>query len=151
MILVFRNQLINMHIILIVQSGRTAVLDTRANSTLSENISFVFGSKFLQTMSPFTIKIPIPSLDYQGEHDHIGRIGGDSDVECVRDTVRISGYVSRAGTGVGRSDNDRQFLFCNGRPVDLPKITRTMNEVFISAVKYILDNIFQYVNERTNK
>ncbi|CAM9199995.1 unnamed protein product, partial [Ectocarpus fasciculatus] len=42
----------------------------------------------------------------------------------------IVGYISKAGVGVGRSDNDRQFMFCNGRPVDLPKLTRTMNEIW---------------------
>jgi DNA mismatch repair ATPase MutL len=41
----------------------------------------------------------------------------------------ISGYISRVGDGVGRSDNDRQFVFCNGRPVDLSKFTRVLNEV----------------------
>ena len=41
----------------------------------------------------------------------------------------ISGFISRVGTGIGRSDNDRQFIFCNGRPVDLPKFSKVLNEV----------------------
>lgn len=41
----------------------------------------------------------------------------------------ISGFVSRSGVGVGRGDNDRQFIFCNGRPVDLMKFNRVLNEV----------------------
>ena len=41
----------------------------------------------------------------------------------------INGYISRVGVGVGRADNDRQFVFCNGRPVDLPKFTKVLNEV----------------------
>ena len=36
----------------------------------------------------------------------------------------------KAGTGVGRSNNDRQFVFINQRPVDIPKLTRTMNSVW---------------------
>jgi len=35
----------------------------------------------------------------------------------------------QAGEGVGRSDNDRQFIFLNSRPVDLPRVTRVLNEV----------------------
>lgn len=35
----------------------------------------------------------------------------------------------KVGAGVGRSDNDRQFFFLNQRPVDLPKLTRVVNEV----------------------
>lgn len=36
---------------------------------------------------------------------------------------RVQGFVSRAGEGVGRSDNDRQFFYLNGRPVDIPKVS----------------------------
>ena len=44
-------------------------------------------------------------------------------------SVRIVGYASKAGLGVGRSDSERQYSFCNGRPVDLPRVVKTMNEV----------------------
>ena len=47
----------------------------------------------------------------------------------LKNKCTISGYVSRVGTGIGRSDNDRQFIFCNGRPVDLPKFSKVLNEV----------------------
>jgi hypothetical protein len=96
-------------------------------------------------MCTFEIEILIPSPEinngtYISHHAAITSTGdegqGDKDTSvsesgrrCRGDVVRISGYVSKAGAGVGRSDNDRQFLFCNGRPVDLPKLTRTMNEV----------------------
>ncbi|KAG5176090.1 hypothetical protein JKP88DRAFT_259047 [Tribonema minus] len=43
---------------------------------------------------------------------------------------RITGLVSKAGEGVGRSDTERQFTFLNGRPVELPKVTRVLNEVW---------------------
>ena len=42
----------------------------------------------------------------------------------------ISGYISKAGDGVGRSDNDRQFTFINGRPVDLSKFIKVVNEAW---------------------
>ncbi len=50
----------------------------------------------------------------------------------VRELVRSGHEVmveSQAGAGVGRSDNDKQFVFCNGRPVELPRVTRLLNEV----------------------
>lgn len=37
--------------------------------------------------------------------------------------------LDQAGEGVGRSDNDRQFVFCNGRPVDMAKAVKIVNEV----------------------
>ena len=51
--------------------------------------------------------------------------------------ITIDGFVSKPGIGVGRSDNDRQFIFCNGRPVDLPKFSRLINEVCIYIILYI--------------
>lgn len=42
--------------------------------------------------------------------------------------ARVSGLVSKAGTGVGRSNNEKQFLYLNGRPVDLPRVTKALNE-----------------------
>ena len=44
--------------------------------------------------------------------------------------ISITGYVSKAGTGIGRANNDRQFLYINNRPVEIPKIMKTINEVW---------------------
>lgn len=94
----------------------------------------MFGSKFLQTLSPLEVDVPVPSQpsDCDG-----GAFSSAADIDvggevsrAGSEVVKISGYVSKAGMGVGRSDNDRQFIFCNGRPVDLPKVTRIMNEVY---------------------
>ncbi len=37
---------------------------------------------------------------------------------------------AHAGTGVARANNDKQFLFLNGRPVDILKVTKAINEVW---------------------
>lgn len=95
----------------------------------------VFGAKFLSTLSPVDI-----SLDNQGKEED-GEDGSSGQVEATTTPVveqeaasssapktawdskrRIWGMVSKAGEGVGRSDNDRQFLYLNGRPVDMPKV-----------------------------
>ena len=44
--------------------------------------------------------------------------------------ITVQGFVSKVGHGVGRSDTDRQFMFLNGRPVDLPKFNKVVNEVW---------------------
>lgn len=41
--------------------------------------------------------------------------------------------VSRAGRGCGRAAGDRQFFYLNGRPVDVPRATRLLNESYRSA------------------
>lgn len=44
--------------------------------------------------------------------------------------VTINGWISKVGIGVGRSDNDRQYIFCNKRPVDFPKLNKILNETW---------------------
>lgn len=94
----------------------------------------MFGIKFLQTLVPLNLEINI-ALEAENfdtnDSDNIdeSKVENEEEADITNQAVKVSGYISKAGVGVGRSDNDRQFIFCNGRPVDLPKITRTMNEV----------------------
>lgn len=41
----------------------------------------------------------------------------------------LHGHISSAVNGVGRSDSDRQYIFCNQRPVDIPRFVKAINEV----------------------
>eukprot|EP01084_Bolivina_argentea_P124907 221362_1 len=81
------------------------LLGTQNGATLKDNIATVYGAKQLSMLQPVSIKL--------GN----GRL--------------IEGMISKAGTaGSGRSDNSRQFLYVNGRPVDLPSVTRVLNEAW---------------------
>jgi len=43
----------------------------------------------------------------------------------------LRGYVSKpTAPNAGRASGDRQFFYVNGRPVDLPKFSKTMNELY---------------------
>jgi DNA mismatch repair protein PMS2 len=123
---------------------KQVVIGTQGSNSIEDNISSVFGGKFLTSLMTINLSInkevnantetgndevvmdegnlPIPVNSSHGDN---GKIIDSNKVECS-----ISGYVSKAGLGVGRSDNDRQFIFCNGRPVDLPKVTKVINEVW---------------------
>jgi len=123
---------------------KQVVIGTQGSNSIEDNISSVFGGKFLTSLMTINLSInkevntntetgndevvmdegnlPIP---VNSSHCDNGKIIDSNKVECS-----ISGYVSKAGLGVGRSDNDRQFIFCNGRPVDLPKVTKVINEVW---------------------
>jgi DNA mismatch repair protein PMS2 len=65
----------------------------------------VFGTKTAEAFEPFTAKDEPSGLE-------------------------ITGLVSKAAAGTGRVAGDRQFFFVNGRPVDLPKGTKVLNEAF---------------------
>ena len=43
---------------------------------------------------------------------------------------RVSGLISTCNHGQGRSSNDRQFYFVNGRPVDPNKLMKVINEIY---------------------
>eukprot|EP00644_Phytophthora_capsici_P014773 jgi/Phyca11/573426/estExt2_Genewise1.C_PHYCAscaffold_530200 len=91
-------------------ASRHVVLATQAHQTMGENIANVFGTKFFRTLlrSSFV----------------------DTGDDLSSQERKVEGFVSKVGAGVGRSDNDRQFFFINGRPFDLPKMAKTLNEVW---------------------
>jgi DNA mismatch repair ATPase MutL len=144
------------------------VLSTQQTSKLEENISMLFGSKFLSTLMPFSVELTDEDvLKSSGsdlvdteEHeitDSYSQISGvtfpcdlakfqnttlptavekgevsekENQEENPEFRVSIVGWISKVGSGVGRSDNERQFIFCNKRPVDFPKLNRVLNEVW---------------------
>lgn len=84
----------------------------------------MFGAKFLSTLSSVDIGLDEEATE---EKDQEGEVSSDgrSAADCAAhkgSERKIWGMVSKAGAGVGRADNDRQFLYLNGRPVDLPKV-----------------------------
>lgn len=64
------------------------------------------------------------------DEDRADSIEGGPSSPGEQVSVKVTGLVSKAGLGVGRSDNDRQFAFLNGRPVDLPRFAKVLNEVW---------------------
>ena len=40
--------------------------------------------------------------------------------------VKVTGLISSAGWGQGRSSADRQFYYINGRPCDLKQVSRVL-------------------------
>lgn len=47
--------------------------------------------------------------------------------------LQLSGFVSSAVKNSSKGNGDRQFFFLNGRPVDLPKAVRVLNDVYKCA------------------
>ncbi|KAK9832435.1 hypothetical protein WJX74_010234 [Apatococcus lobatus] len=87
-------------------AARTTVVSTQSNNAILQNITTVFGSKASDTLRPF--------------HAEAG------------ESAHITGFVTKAGVSSGRAGGDRQFFFLNGRPVDMPKASKIINEMFRS-------------------
>jgi DNA mismatch repair ATPase MutL len=133
------------------------IIGTQSSTRLENNICSVFGSKFLSSLTPLVVSTAIDfgdagkvtdtkvdsnsSAEMGGEYEHgvnshsEGDAGAatvpsaENSIAVCAPTHKIVGFISKVGTGVGRSDNDRQFLYCNGRPVDMPKVVKAINEV----------------------
>ncbi|RLM96883.1 hypothetical protein BBO99_00006819 [Phytophthora kernoviae] len=114
-------------------ANRNVVLATQAHQTMGENIANVFGTKFFRTLLRVEFELRgQPKLeDGNKANESDGAENSDDEQTNSVDTQgednlsgqerKVEGYVSKVGAGVGRSDNDRQFFFINGRPFDLPK------------------------------
>lgn len=52
---------------------------------------------------------------------------------CVSESCKIEGFLSKSGYGSGRNLGDRQYFFVNNRPVDMPKVSKLVNELYKGA------------------
>ncbi|KAJ0397999.1 hypothetical protein P43SY_004060 [Pythium insidiosum] len=136
-------------------AARQVVLATQGHASVGDNIASVFGIKFFRTMQAvdFNLNESWPAAadrtrqrrqprSQQSEGTQDDSIAGDAENDDDDDDDdgddeitdsrerRVTGFVSRVGEGVGRSDNDRQFFFINHRPFDLPRLTKALNDVW---------------------
>ncbi|KAJ1973719.1 ATP-binding mismatch repair protein [Dimargaris verticillata] len=90
-----------------------------------DRIASVFGPKFRPLLVPLDGKV-----DLGGGLQEMVDVGIDHSSLSNATTVRFSGYISRPKPGCGRSSGDRQCIYLNGRPCDLPKVVRVVNEEY---------------------
>ncbi|KAG0028003.1 Mismatch repair endonuclease pms2 [Podila clonocystis] len=108
---------------------------TSGNSNVRQNIINVFGAKSMADIIDFHLELVKgdPTKVKQGTKSGNGDEDKDSEVnEEESGDITLTGHISSPSFGKGRSSADRQYLFINGRPCTLPKITRVVNEVYHS-------------------
>ncbi|XP_031280569.1 DNA mismatch repair protein PMS1 [Pistacia vera] len=86
---------------------KSVVLKTQGTGSLRDNIITVFGMNTFSCLEPVTV--------------------------CVSDNCKVEGFLSKPGQGSGRNLGDRQYFFVNGRPVDMPKVSKLVNELYKGA------------------
>ncbi|TVU29461.1 hypothetical protein EJB05_21027, partial [Eragrostis curvula] len=89
------------------KNSKTVVLKTQGSSSVKDNIITVFGLPTFRCLEPFSV--------------------------TISDDCRIEGFLSKPGPGTGRNSGDRQFFYVNGRPIDMPKVTKLLNELYRSS------------------
>ncbi|KAK9086419.1 hypothetical protein Syun_028813 [Stephania yunnanensis] len=86
------------------KNNKSVVLKTQGSSSIKDNIITVFGMNTFNCLEPLNTNIS--------------------------DSCMVEGFISKPGHGSGRNLGDRQFFFVNNRPVDMPKVSKVMNELY---------------------
>eukprot|EP00899_Mesostigma_viride_P017850 jgi/Mesvir1/26066/Mv06792-RA.1 len=88
------------------KAPRTTAIHTQGTAGMKNNIVTVFGVKAAACLQP---------LDVVSAHG-----------------CRVVGFISKIDSGCGRTAGDRQYFYLNGRPVDMPKVAKMLNELYRS-------------------
>ncbi|KLT42955.1 DNA mismatch repair protein MutL [Cutaneotrichosporon oleaginosum] len=102
---------------------RNIVLATDGRGSLKSSVSAVWGPKALEGVVEIDLE-----LDVEIDRAMARREG----IEETSEAVRVTGLISSATWGQGRSSADRQFTYINGRPCSLPTVMRAVNDVYKS-------------------
>ncbi|XP_015914046.3 mismatch repair endonuclease PMS2 isoform X2 [Parasteatoda tepidariorum] len=111
------------------EKGRkNVVLATHNSKSSKENIVSLFGDKQMKQI--MEIKQRELSDEVLKEY-----FLPESSIEKSK-IFKLEGFISNSTHGEGRSSSDRQFYFISGRPCDLPKVSKLINEVYHSFNKH---------------
>ncbi|CAI5532442.1 unnamed protein product [Closterium sp. Naga37s-1] len=121
-------------------SARTTVVQTAGTGSMRENIIAVFGAKAAAGLDPVDITFPLspaaaaaaPAPPALAPPAAATGAAATAPATLPASCCRVTGFISRPGAGSGRSAGDRQFFFLNGRPVDLPRLSKLLNELYRS-------------------
>ena len=95
-------------------------MSTTGNN-IRENIASIFGMKQVEDL----LKID----DFEIDSDVFSEF--NLDLVTKEDvSMKLYGFISSGRHGSGRNSCDRQFIYANKRPVDYPKIIKTINNVY---------------------
>lgn len=104
----------------------TTCLQTSQNSkSINETVSQIFGSKFLAGLCPVQVNLA-ETIISSSELKIVKQAGVDKKM------WRIEGLISVAPSSetAGKTARDIQFFSINGRPVELPKLSKVIGEVW---------------------
>ncbi|WOO78738.1 Mismatch repair endonuclease PMS2 [Vanrija pseudolonga] len=102
---------------------RHTVLAVDGKGGLRASVAAVWGPKALEGVVDVDLSLEVAIDKAMARREGI---------EEGTQQVRVSGLISSGAWGQGRSSADRQFVYINGRPCALPKVLRTVNEVYKS-------------------
>jgi DNA mismatch repair protein PMS2 len=103
----------------------STLMATTFNSTsIQETISSVLGSKFLMGLGPICLDLASVFEAFGGESEEANEA-----YEGPR-KWKVEGLIAKALHTRDRGVKDAQFFSINGRPVDIPKVSKRLNEIW---------------------
>ncbi|KAK9239045.1 hypothetical protein V1525DRAFT_399656 [Lipomyces kononenkoae] len=99
---------------------KTILFATNGNSSVGDNIVNIFGTKARMDLLPMSLALNIPRKPslYRPE------AGPSATV------IKVVGFISQPGPGLGRSAADRQLVYVNNRPCNLSTVIKRINECY---------------------
>jgi len=112
------------------------LLTTDGRGSLRSSVTSIWGPKALEGVLDIDldVEVEIDAVMARREGLAQGYVVGSRDCyphprsQCVK----VTGVISSAAWGQGRTSPDRQFYYINGRPCDLKQVGRLVNEVYRS-------------------
>ncbi|XP_076668543.1 mismatch repair endonuclease PMS2 [Andrena cerasifolii] len=95
------------------------VVSTANSSNILSNINTIFGKKSSNGL--VSLELQPPDEATLQEYNLPVNVEVDFEWDC---------YISSCDHDIGRSTPDRQFLYINGRPCDLTKVSKLINQVY---------------------
>ena len=124
-----------------VRNDNKMVINTSSNTKASSvryNIGKIFGWKLMDRLSAIdSTALDLSANPTPGGPEGTGSTtsGGPNQTDDGPSTkVTISGFASTSVFEAGRSKSDIQCFYVNERPVDVPKISKLINQVYKSNI-----------------
>ncbi|KAJ1961142.1 ATP-binding mismatch repair protein [Dispira parvispora] len=96
-----------------------------------DRISSVFGHRLRSLLLPCEMTLESDTFKEDQETDSAWtNLATPAPTFPLSVGPKISGYISQPRAGTGRSSTERQYFYVNGRPCELPKVARVVNEVY---------------------
>ncbi|XP_037557484.2 LOW QUALITY PROTEIN: mismatch repair endonuclease PMS2-like [Dermacentor silvarum] len=113
---------VNISCVNFTEGGRKQViLNSQGSQAVRERIATVYGAK--EAAKLLEIQQCAPTEDILEEFALTKYL-------AEAPSTRIEGYISSCAHGSGRSSADRQFVFVNSRPCEMPKLTKLVNSTY---------------------
>lgn len=112
--------------------ARTTVVSTQVGKCVKDNVITLFGGKVADSLDEICISMDSESDTDEKKEEEKEQQQLSTTKPHTHNHIYFKGYVSKAVAGSSRSAGDRQFFFINGRPVELPKLSKTLNETYRS-------------------